>query len=51
LPFIGSYEYNGCLGSSSGYPSFTEVLNDPNMSTVECVSLAAGSKYVGVFNG
>ncbi|KAJ4123174.1 hypothetical protein NW768_009702 [Fusarium equiseti] len=50
LPFIGEYAYFGCLGSMAGYPTFKEVLtDDEDMTTEKCVSLAAGSKYIGVY--
>ncbi|CEI41863.1 unnamed protein product [Fusarium venenatum] len=52
LPFIGEYAYFGCLGSTAEYPTFTDVSNDDgDMTTEKCVSLAAGSKYIGLYRG
>ncbi|KAG7413798.1 hypothetical protein Forpe1208_v008342 [Fusarium oxysporum f. sp. rapae] len=46
---IGQYVYVGCLGSQEGYPSFSEVATDPDMTTDKCVGLASGSNYVGMY--
>ncbi|KAI8711820.1 hypothetical protein NCS52_01446300 [Fusarium sp. LHS14.1] len=49
LPLIEAYEFVGCLGSRQGYPTFSELLTDPEMTTSRCVELAAGRKYVGLY--
>ncbi|KAH7165049.1 hypothetical protein DER46DRAFT_662164 [Fusarium sp. MPI-SDFR-AT-0072] len=46
---FGEYTFTGCLRSLEGYPSFTEVATDPEMTTRKCVDLAFGSEYVGVY--
>ncbi|KAM5382955.1 hypothetical protein ACJA88_003488 [Fusarium oxysporum] len=46
---FGEYTFTGCLRSLEGYPSFTEVATDPEMTTRKCVDLALGSEYVGVY--
>ncbi|KAF7563732.1 hypothetical protein G7046_g381 [Stylonectria norvegica] len=50
LARINGYVYTGCLGSLSGYPSFTELQTDPAMTTERCITLAVGRRYVGLFN-
>ncbi|KAI8651528.1 hypothetical protein NCS55_01397900 [Fusarium keratoplasticum] len=49
LPSIEDYEFIGCLGSRQGYPTFEELLTDPEMTTARCIELAAGRKYVGLY--
>ncbi|KAL6352040.1 hypothetical protein LRP88_14853 [Fusarium phalaenopsidis] len=49
LPSIKGYEFIGCLGSRQGYPTFEELLTDPEMTTARCIELAAGRKYVGLY--
>ncbi|KAG4287270.1 hypothetical protein FPRO06_04922 [Fusarium proliferatum] len=49
IPALGEYAFTGCLKSLEGYPSFKEVATDPKMTTVKCVDLASGSKYIGVY--
>ncbi|KAM6505836.1 hypothetical protein FSOLCH5_014012 [Fusarium solani] len=49
LPSIKNYEFIGCLGSRQGYPTFEELLKDPEMTTARCIELAAGRKYVGLY--
>lgn len=47
---IGPYFYIGCLGSEDGYPAFTEVATDDDMTPKLCIELAGDSRYVGLFN-
>ncbi|KAL6922425.1 hypothetical protein FSST1_006451 [Fusarium sambucinum] len=49
IPTLGDYIFTGCLKSLEGYPSFQEVVTDPNMTTRKCVDLALGSDYIGVY--
>ncbi|KAH7209938.1 hypothetical protein DER44DRAFT_864616 [Fusarium oxysporum] len=49
LETIGAYSFVGCLGSLEDYPTFTEVLTDPLMTTRQCIALAAGRKYIGIY--
>ncbi|KAJ4138555.1 hypothetical protein NW768_002398 [Fusarium equiseti] len=49
LEHIGAYDYTGCLGSSKGYPTFTKVATDSEMTTEKCIELATGSKYIGIY--
>ncbi|KAM0553346.1 hypothetical protein ACHAPJ_007359 [Fusarium lateritium] len=51
LPIIGQYTFAGCLGSAAGFPDFAEVSTDEEMSTERCVSLAAGNRYIGIYQG
>ncbi|KAL9567515.1 hypothetical protein ACKAV7_008279 [Fusarium commune] len=44
---FGEYTFTGCLRSLEGYPSFTEVATDPEMTTRKCVDLAFGSDVLG----
>ncbi|CAM1511862.1 Fc.00g093750.m01.CDS01 [Cosmosporella sp. VM-42] len=50
LPRVGQYIYFGCLGSSVGYPSFDLIGSGPNMTTAECIRLATGRLYIGIFD-
>ncbi|KAJ4172626.1 hypothetical protein NW754_002828 [Fusarium falciforme] len=50
LPSIKDYKFIGCLGSRQGYPTFEELLTDPEMTPARCIELAAGRKYVGVYS-
>ncbi|RSL74269.1 hypothetical protein CEP53_000355 [Fusarium sp. AF-6] len=49
LPLIKGYEFIGCLGSRQGYPTFEELLTDPEMTTARCIELAVGRKFVGLY--
>ncbi|UPK99639.1 hypothetical protein LCI18_010574 [Fusarium solani-melongenae] len=49
LPSIEDYEFVGCLGSRQSYPTFEELLTDPEMTTARCIELAVGRKYVGLY--
>ncbi|KAF4973832.1 hypothetical protein FZEAL_9211 [Fusarium zealandicum] len=49
LPVIEQYRYLGCLGSLEGYPSFRLLGSSPDMTTVQCIALAAGQRFVGLF--
>ncbi|CCF34940.1 hypothetical protein CH063_06839, partial [Colletotrichum higginsianum] len=50
LPNVDNYAFIGCLGSPSGYESFVQVGQDPNMTQERCVNLSQGRQYGGVFN-
>ncbi|RSL96180.1 hypothetical protein CEP52_011614 [Fusarium oligoseptatum] len=49
LKGIAAYSFVGCLGSLDGYPTFAEVATDRLMTTTKCVALAAGRRYIGVY--
>lgn len=49
LPIIGRHLFRGCLGSLEGYPTFTELSTDPDMTTEKCIALASESKYIGIY--
>ncbi|KAL2201854.1 hypothetical protein CC79DRAFT_1402170 [Sarocladium strictum] len=49
IPVVDDYIYTGCLSSREGYPSFVGVATDPQMTTEKCIKLAAGSKYIGIY--
>ncbi|WQF90256.1 Putative carbohydrate-binding WSC [Colletotrichum destructivum] len=50
LPNVDNYAFIGCLGSPSGFGSFVQVGQDPNMTQERCVNLSQGRQYGGVFN-
>ncbi|PNP74224.1 hypothetical protein FNYG_12273 [Fusarium nygamai] len=47
---IRGYTYKGCLGSADGYPSFNLIGSGANMTTSNCVALARGRAYVGIYD-
>ncbi|KAI9152028.1 hypothetical protein HJFPF1_09248 [Paramyrothecium foliicola] len=49
-PIIGRYESAGCLGSAAGFPSFTEIGQDAQMTPNRCIDMANGRNFIGVFN-
>ncbi|KAF4948586.1 hypothetical protein FGADI_9543 [Fusarium gaditjirri] len=49
IQVLDGYDFIACLRSDEGFPTFTEVATQANMTTEICVKLAAGSIYVGVY--
>ncbi|CVK98775.1 related to MUC1-Extracellular alpha-1,4-glucan glucosidase [Fusarium mangiferae] len=49
IQVLDGYDFVACLRSDEGFPTFTEVSTQANMTTEICVKLAAGSIYVGVY--
>ncbi|KAJ4123004.1 hypothetical protein NW768_009996 [Fusarium equiseti] len=49
LPLIGTFRFEGCLGSPDGYPSFELIGEGPDMTTEECVRLGTGRAYIGIY--
>ncbi|KAF5592876.1 hypothetical protein FPCIR_5559 [Fusarium pseudocircinatum] len=47
---IRGYTYKGCLGSADGYPRFNLIGSGANMTTLNCVSLARGRAYIGIYD-
>ncbi|KAF4335477.1 extracellular alpha-1 4-glucan glucosidase [Fusarium beomiforme] len=49
IPIFQGYKFAACLRSPEGFPTFTEVATQLNMTTETCIKLAAGSKYIGIY--
>ncbi|RBA17601.1 hypothetical protein FPRO05_11316 [Fusarium proliferatum] len=49
IQVLDGYDFVACLRSDEGFPTFTEVASQANMTTEICVDLSAGSIYVGVY--
>ncbi|KAG4283428.1 hypothetical protein FPRO06_07807 [Fusarium proliferatum] len=49
IQVLDGYDFVACLRSDEGFPTFTEVATQANMTTEICVDLSAGSIYVGVY--
>ncbi|RFN52112.1 hypothetical protein FIE12Z_3664 [Fusarium flagelliforme] len=49
LPLIGTFRFEGCLGSPDGYPSFELIGEGPDMTTEECVRIGTGRAYIGIY--
>lgn len=49
LAMIGTFRFQGCLGSPDGYPSFELIGETPEMTTEECVKLGTGRAYIGIY--
>ncbi|KAF5586174.1 MUC1-extracellular alpha-1 4-glucan glucosidase [Fusarium pseudocircinatum] len=49
IQVLDGYDFIACMRSDEGFPTFTEVATQADMTTEICVKLAAGSIYVGVY--
>ncbi|KAF5600619.1 MUC1-extracellular alpha-1 4-glucan glucosidase [Fusarium pseudoanthophilum] len=49
IQVLDGYDFIACLRSDEGFPTFTEVATQADMTTEICVKLAVGSIYVGVY--
>ncbi|KAF5973645.1 hypothetical protein FBULB1_8218 [Fusarium bulbicola] len=47
---VGDFTLFGCVGSTTGFPTFTLAQSDPKMDLDICATLCAGQSYFGVYD-
>jgi hypothetical protein len=45
---IGGFSHIGCFGSSTGFETFEEIQDSPDMTLELCINLCSTSTYAGV---